>query len=108
MLITLSASYDNTLKVWEVASGCELRTLAGHADHVSGVALSGDGRIAVSASFDNTLKVWEVERGSVIATFTIDGRARCCALSERDKLVIAGDAGGRVHFLRSEEPKPKA
>jgi hypothetical protein len=52
--------------------------------------------------------VWEVDRGSVIATFTIDGRARCCALSERDKLVIAGDAGGRVHFLRSEEPKPKA
>ena len=28
--LAVSASYDNTLKVWEVGSGRELRTLAGH------------------------------------------------------------------------------
>src|ERR1019366_5339496 len=43
--IAVSASDDQTLKVWEVASGRELRTLTGHSSRVSGVALSGDGRI---------------------------------------------------------------
>ena len=28
----VSASYDNTLKVWDLETGEELRTLAGHSD----------------------------------------------------------------------------
>ena len=83
-----------------------LRTLAGHAGPVRGVALSGDGRLAVSASDDQTLKVWEVESDEVFATFTCDGATHCCALSDALKLIVAGDAGGHVHFLRIEEPKP--
>ena len=54
--------------MWEVESGRELRTLEGHTGAVSGVALSGDGRLAVSASWDNTLKVWEVESGRELRT----------------------------------------
>jgi WD40 repeat protein len=38
-----SASYDNTLKVWNVETGNELHTLNGHTFLVNGVALSGDG-----------------------------------------------------------------
>jgi WD40 repeat protein len=105
--LAVSASDDNTLKVWEMKNGCELRTLAGHTNWVTGVALSGDGRLVVSASTDRTLKVWEVETGKVLATFTCDGEAHCCAFSPVLKLVVAGDAGGHVHFLRLEEPKLK-
>ena len=59
----VSASGDTTLKVWDLESGEELRTLAGHSDYVSGVAVTADGRRAVSASWDNTLKVWDLESG---------------------------------------------
>jgi WD40 repeat protein len=98
-LLAISASVDhNTLKVWEVESGHELRTLEGHSDTVSGVALNGDGRVAVSTSHDKTLKVWEVASGVLLATFTCDAAALCCAFIN-DRHVIAGDAGGRIHFL---------
>jgi WD40 repeat protein len=66
----VSASDDKTLKVWDVKTGRELRTLAGHADVVNGVAVSGDGRRAVSASQDQTLKVWDLETGRELHTLT--------------------------------------
>jgi hypothetical protein len=45
-----------------------LRTLKGHSNWVSAVAVSPDGRMAVSGSRDNTLKVWDLERGEEIRT----------------------------------------
>ena len=64
----VSASEDNTLKVWDLESGRELRTLEGHSAGVTGVAVSPDGRRAVSASGDNTLKVWDLETGRELRT----------------------------------------
>jgi WD40 repeat protein len=62
--------FDGMLKVWELDSGRELRTLAGHSAEVNGVAVTADGKRALSASGDNTLKVWKLETGRVLATFT--------------------------------------
>src|SRR5271157_992912 len=101
----VSASRDKTLKVWDVASGRELRTMEGESDYV-GVAVSVDGRRAASASLDQTLKVWEVESGALLATFTCDAAAWCCAFVN-DYELTAGDVDGRVYLLRLEEPKAK-
>lgn len=70
-------------------------------------ALSGDGRRAISASDDRTLKVWDLGTGKCIATFTSDDRLACCAFSDSLNIILAGDAGGHVHFLRLEEAKSK-
>ena len=45
----VSGSDDKTLKVWDLESGRELRTLEGHADWVKAVAVTPDGKRAVSA-----------------------------------------------------------
>ena len=59
-LRAVSASDDQTLKVWDLGSGGELRTLTGHTDRVTAVAVTPDGQRAVSASDDQTLKVWDL------------------------------------------------
>jgi WD40 repeat protein len=66
----VSASGDQTLKVWDLASGRELRTLEGHAGAVWAVAVTPDGRRVVSASGDQTLKVWELGSGRELRTLT--------------------------------------
>ncbi|ELS47155.1 tyrosine kinase family protein [Microcystis aeruginosa FACHB-905 = DIANCHI905] len=55
-----SGSSDNTIKIWEVATGRELRTLTGHYSFVRSVVYSPDGRYLASGSSDNTIKIWEV------------------------------------------------
>jgi WD40 repeat protein len=103
----VSASGDKTLKVWDLKSGRALRTLEGHSDDVYGVAVTPDGKRAVSASGDKTLKVWDLETGEALVTFTCDGAGLCCAFSDPLNLILAGDAGGHVHFLHLEEPTPR-
>ena len=98
----VSTSYDKTLKVWDLESGLELQTLLGHSNAVSSVAVSPDGRRAVSTSRDNALKVWDLGSGEVLATFTLEMEAHCCAFASRTA-IIAGDVGGRVYLLSLEE-----
>jgi WD40 repeat protein/serine/threonine protein kinase/tetratricopeptide (TPR) repeat protein len=66
-----SASDDQTVKVWEVATGKEILTLRGHTDRVESVAWSPDGTRLASASWDATVKVWEATTGK--DTLTLRG-----------------------------------
>ncbi|MDT9298615.1 MAG: WD40 repeat domain-containing protein, partial [Arthrospira platensis PCC 7345] len=59
----VSASWDKTLKLWDLEQGGELATLSGHSFSVTSVAIAPDGKRAVSASNDKTLKLWDLEQG---------------------------------------------
>ena len=98
---------DQTLKVWDLGSGRELRTLSGHTEGVSAVAVTPDGQRAVSTSDDGTLKVWDLETEEVLATFTCDNEALLCAFSKALDVVLAADGGNHLHTLHLEEPKPR-
>ncbi|MCT7954377.1 NB-ARC domain-containing protein [Laspinema palackyanum] len=98
----VSASEDTTLKLWDLGRGEELATLTGHRSFVQAVAITPDGKQAVSASMDNTLKLWNLATGDVVASFGGDGVLFCCAIAPNGVTVVAGEASGRVHFLRLE------
>ncbi|MFM6106662.1 MAG: trypsin-like peptidase domain-containing protein [Sphaerospermopsis kisseleviana] len=52
-------STDNTIKLWDVATGKSIATLTGHSFWVNSVAFSPDGKTLASGSYDNTIKLWQ-------------------------------------------------
>jgi WD40 repeat protein len=69
----LSGSWDNTVKLWDTASGMEIRTFSGHTDQVLSVAFSPDGKQALSGSKNKTIKLWDIASGHEIKTFSFPG-----------------------------------
>ena len=54
----LSASWDKTLRLWELATGATTRRFVGHTNDVLSVSFSADNRQIVSGSRDRTIKLW--------------------------------------------------
>jgi len=89
--LALSGSSDKTLKLWEVATGREIRTFKGHSSHVNAVAFSPDGKLALSGSIDNTLKLWEVSTGRELRIFNgHSSSVSAVAFSPDGKLALSG------------------
>jgi len=72
----LSGSNDQTIRLWDAASGRVIKTFFGHTDTVLSVALSPDNTKALSGSnsMDNSVKLWDVASGRVIRTYDNDYR----------------------------------
>ena len=63
----LSASHDNTIKIWDYESGALIQTLRGHAGWVRGCDITPDGRLAVSVSHDHQAKLWNLGRNGEVS-----------------------------------------
>ncbi|QDV51132.1 protein kinase domain-containing protein [Gimesia fumaroli] len=66
----LTSSYDKTARLWDVASGQQLRRFWGHNWWVWDANFSTDERRIVTASQDGTAVIWSVETGKQGAPFT--------------------------------------
>ena len=66
----VTASDDNTARVWDAATGKEIAVLSGHQRNVTSAAFSPDGARVVTASYDKTARVWYAATGNAIAVLS--------------------------------------
>ncbi|KAJ3174909.1 hypothetical protein HDU87_006575 [Geranomyces variabilis] len=93
--ILISGSLDNTIKIWCLATGVEVKTLFGHVEGVWCAAV--DSLRIVSGGQDRKVIVWDIERGQKMYELTGHGGAvNCCQMT--DTKVITGGEDGMVRI----------
>ena len=59
-LILASASFDSTVRLWDVERGECIHTLSRHTEPVYSVAFSPDGKYLATGSFDKCVNIWNI------------------------------------------------
>lgn len=62
----LAIASHEVVQLCEAKTGSALQTLKGHAQDVSSVAFSPDGKLLASGSNDRTIKLWDMKTGATL------------------------------------------
>ena len=63
----VTASNDNTARIWDAATGASVLELRGHTAPVVSAVFSPDGKSVVTASWDDTARIWDASTGGQLA-----------------------------------------
>ena len=58
--IVASASHDGTVKIWDVSTRRELKTLRGHRGAVMALSFSTDGKYLLTGGDDRIVAIWQL------------------------------------------------
>nr|POF07032.1 putative e3 ubiquitin ligase complex scf subunit sconb [Quercus suber] len=103
--VLISGSYDTTIKVWDVNTGDELRTLKGHTSGIR--CLQFDDTKLMTGSLDHTLRLWNWRTGQCLRTFhahtdgilSLHFSGRYVASGSMDKTIRVWDSESKQTFL---------
>ena len=91
--------HKSTARIWDAATGKELRRLTGHTGYIRSATYSPDGKTIVTASKDGTARIWDAATGEELHQLTghTEG-ARSAAYSPDGKTIVTTsyDRTGRV------------
>lgn len=92
-----SGSADNSIRLWEVDSGLELRALFGHQNWIRALAVSSNGELLASGSNDRTVKVWNVSSGrETLSLAGHEGVVEAVLFSPDGRSIISGSSDNTI------------
>ncbi len=98
-----SCGADKIARVFDLASGQQLRKFEGHTHHVLDVVWRWDGRRLVTCGADNVLKVWDFQTGEQVRT--IGGHSKqvtSLAVVPRTNQVVSCGADAQVRRYNTD------
>jgi WD40 repeat protein len=97
-----AGSADGTVSLWDIETGTQRRTLAGHTGTILQLAFSPDGSQLASRDGDNTIRLWGlVAFASSAPTDLVIGATATVHVTGNDVLNVRGGAG--VNFAVLDE-----
>lgn len=120
-----SGSSDKTVRIWDIATGIENKTLSGHPHAINSIAFSPDGKIVASGNmgidgghrlYEITVRLWDAFTGELKHTLTeFTGEVNSLAYSSEGKTLASGggypdnvvrlwntDTGKSIHSFKSQ------
>ena len=98
--ILASGSSDYNIKLWDVTSGHEIRTLSEHRGSVLSVSFSPDGKTLASGGGDRIIRLWDVSLGVVInmLDYHNNGIIYSLAFSPDGKTLASGSGDNAIRL----------
>lgn len=90
-----SRSTDNSTRLWDVATGKEIRRFEGHTSYVHTTQFSPDGKRVLTAGRDSTARVWDIATGEQLFVFSGLSCLYGAAAFSLDGSCVLGFHGGR-------------
>ena len=85
----VTASRDNTARIWEAGTGKPVGEPMTHGDEVYSASFSPDGKRVVTASNDETARVWDADTGKPVGEpMTHGDRVQSASFSPDGKRVV--------------------
>ncbi|KAH8317756.1 hypothetical protein KR074_008937 [Drosophila pseudoananassae] len=98
-LILASASFDSTVRLWDVERGTCIHTLTKHTEPVYSVAFSPDGKHLASGSFDKCVHIWSTQTGQLVHSYKGTGGIFEVCWNSKGTKVGASASDGSVFVL---------
>ncbi|MCG8650998.1 MAG: hypothetical protein MI861_14260, partial [Pirellulales bacterium] len=96
-----SGGADKYLRVFDIASGVQLRRFEGHSNYILGLSWKSDGETIATSSADHTIKLWEAETGDQRRTIAQQLTKHVTAVQfigdSNNLLSSSGDKRVRIH-----------
>ncbi|KAJ7403539.1 F-box-like/WD repeat-containing protein TBL1X [Willisornis vidua] len=93
-IMLASASFDSTVRLWDVDRGVCIHTLTKHQEPVYSVAFSPDGKYLASGSFDKCVHIWNTQSGTLVHSYRgTGGIFEVCWNARGDKVGASASDG---------------
>jgi len=100
----ISSSRDMTIKIWDVETGTEIRTLT-HDHWVNAIDVNHSETLVASASIDKTVRIWEIASGRMLHVLQHKKEVTSVAFSQNGKLLVSGGKDGTINLWNVDSGK---